>query len=82
MFGERSYTTTEVLKGDRRVESFKKNNNFYCFGNNIISVEEILDFQAVVSCKHSCPKERILNQSNLEILLASFVFLWFAINLS
>jgi hypothetical protein len=36
-----------------------KNKIFYCFGNNIVSVEEIQDFQAVVSYKHSCPKELI-----------------------
>lgn len=33
--------------------------NFYCFGSDIVSVEERQDFQAV-SCKHS-PKELIEN---------------------
>lgn len=41
------------------LNGFKKSNNFYCFGNNTASGEEILDFQAVVSCKHSCPKKHI-----------------------
>lgn len=43
-----------------------KNKNFYCFGNNIVSVEEKQDFQAVVSCKHS-PKELIQNHRVEEV---------------
>lgn len=31
----------------------KKSSDLYCFGNNTASVGEILDFQAVVSRKHS-----------------------------
>lgn len=44
----------------------KKTNNFYCFGNNIVSVEERQDFQAVLSCKHNL-KKRIQNHRVEEV---------------
>lgn len=36
------------LKKKQKKEEFL----LFCFGNNIVSVEKIQDFQAVVLCKH------------------------------